>query len=606
MSILSTEILIPIFLQISISDKLECILVCKRWYIILTENVLYKQLQFSNMDDFNKAIDLLEKKPYISNSVESLTVKKCEIDTVSIFLMPRQFPNIKALSWKENIRPTEERLKHDISIKHLPSPYIYRRELKRWNQLESIDIELERLPFLTMLLESSSFNNLTFIRICFKPWHLSNYFDTQTLSKIRPNVKSLINTIKNAPSLEHLIMECSVLDLDDMEELHASLPKLKKLLLFCTAIYGGSTDNMTISADKKTIINSHGMAIAQNTANTVEELSIVFYISNILGIHNVDGDLKDTMQKWLIYIGCKYYEASITLKGWGDQYLPQIPEFYQPILTILRKMPTIVNYHAFLHPITLSIINTIDSRECKLETLNLYTNVLQSLQAQLHNVSVSNQSKTLYYLKINSKGMLLQRCHAWNNITSSFSKYFSSLITLNITCTIYHCALVELFQSLPSSLQILSLNSLTFDINDDVVMMPLKECKINSLYLTLTCTRTSNMHQMNYTLEYILQSCPYLSDFTLNGQMWSADIPMLKLCFFNHKALRKITIDFKGVQYYTFSWIKGKESRPWADYDELARVTDLTGKKFHIDVSWRNKNLELNLAKAPVVLNHIT
>ncbi|KAG2207771.1 hypothetical protein INT47_011891 [Mucor saturninus] len=69
--------------------------------------------------------------------------------------------------------------------------------------------------------------------------------------RLRPMVKSYINNIKTAPSLQRLVMERSVLDLSDMEELHASVPRLKSLDLFCTAISGGATDDWLISTDKK-------------------------------------------------------------------------------------------------------------------------------------------------------------------------------------------------------------------------------------------------------------------------------------------------------------------------------------------------------------------
>lgn len=164
MNKLRTEVLIPIFSQLSINDKLECILVCKKWYIIMAENSLYMQLSFSNVNNFNKALDLFDKKQKFGCYVESLTISpSCEIDTVSIFLMPRQFPNLKHLNWKEDIRPTEERLEYDISIKNLPPSSVCQRELKKWNLLQTIDIGLKRLPFMKTLLESSPLDYLTYL-----------------------------------------------------------------------------------------------------------------------------------------------------------------------------------------------------------------------------------------------------------------------------------------------------------------------------------------------------------------------------------------------------------------------------------------------------------
>ncbi|KAG2207768.1 hypothetical protein INT47_011888 [Mucor saturninus] len=564
----------------------------------MAENYLYKQLDFCNINNFNKALDLFAIKPKFGNHVESLTIQSCEIDIVSMFLLPKQFPNTKHLYWWEDVREEEERIDNDISIKNLPHPLIYRRELSKWNQLESVDIRTERLPFLTMLLESSLLDNLTSVTICFNPWHLDNYFDRQTLPKLRPIVKSFISNIKNAPSLKLLAMECAVLDLSDMEELHASVPKLKSLELFCTAISGGATDDWLISTDKKSVLDNNGMAVALNTASTVEKLSIIFY-NTMSGIHNIQGDLKDTMRKWLIYIGCKYTDAEIDLKGWANQYLPGINDFHEPIMTTIQRGPNSTTYHAFLYPITKSIMNAIGDRKVELKSLYLYTDVLRSLLTQLDIVKLSGQAKTINRLEINLEGVDVRKGLILESIMSGLSLHFTSLLNLNITCTIFHYALIKLLQGLPS-LQILSLDYVYF-VNNNVVLVPIVRSKMKKLYLTLSCGGTSTMHEVNRVMDFVLQSCPLLVDFSLSGTMSLSKIKILKLCFFYHEDLKTIKIDIKGVHYYVFSWTEGKQGFQWADYNELADKQDPTNERLHVDIAWRNKDAQLILAKAPVI-----
>ncbi|KAI7878386.1 uncharacterized protein EV154DRAFT_568924 [Mucor mucedo] len=601
MNTLPTQILITIFLHVKKNDRLQCILVCKKWFTLITENVLYENLQFRNIDIFDKAIDLFDKQPAFGSHVESLTIQSCDIDMMSVFSMPRYFPNLKFLDWKEDIRPTEERLRNDLSTKELPRSLVYQRELRKWNQLESIDVRLEKLPFLTMLLESSSLDSLTSVKISFKPWHVDDRFGSETMIKLRPIVKSLISNIKSAPSLELLVMKCAVLDLSDMEELHASVPKLKSLDLFCTAISGGATDDWLISTNKKSVLDNNGMAVTPNTASTVTELSITFY-NTISGIHSIQGDLKYTMKKWLIYLGCKYNDAEINLKGRGIPCLPEISNFYEPMVTIIRKGTNSTRYHAFLYPITKSIMNAIGDRKVELKSLHIYSSgTIQALQKQLNIVKLSRQAKTITGLEINSRCLLLKESLAWSVISNNLSvDYFQSLSILSVNCTIHHCALTALFQTLPPLLQTLFLRSIILKGDDKaLLMMPTEKCKINSLYLGFSCKPGSTIHQMNYVLEFILQSCPSLTDFTLHGQTWSSDNSMLKLWFFDHNELKKITINFNGIQYYTFSLIEEKRGLRWANYDNLADSSDLTVEKIHMDISWRSKYVKLDLAKVP-------
>lgn len=108
------------------------------------------------------------------------------------------------------------------------------------------------------------------------------------------------------------------------------------------------------------------------------------------------------------------------------------------------------------------------------------------------------------------------------------------------------------------------------------------------------------MYQVNQLLEFVLQSCLLLTNFTLKGDLLLFNSGILRLCFFYHENLKYITVKVKGIQYYTFVWDKGKRGLEWADYDEPLETNDTTGRKLHADISWRNEGVELNLNKAPV------
>ncbi|KAI7878383.1 uncharacterized protein EV154DRAFT_55743 [Mucor mucedo] len=176
--------------------------------------------------------------------------------------------------------------------------------------------------------------------------------------------------------------------------------------------------------------------------------------------------------------------------------------------------------------------------------------------------------------------------------------HLESLLDLGITCAIFQSAL-KLLQNLPS-LQILSLDSVHFDEDKNVAIVPILKSKIQKLYLTLNCKENSTMQQQNQVMEFVIQSCPLLVDFSLSGTMLLSKIRSLKLCFFYHEDLKTIKINIKGVHYYVFSWKDGKQGLQWEDYNGAVKNWDLTWKKLHVDIAWRNKDAQLILAKAPV------
>ncbi|KAG2207416.1 hypothetical protein INT47_006891 [Mucor saturninus] len=468
---------------------------------------------------------------------------------------------------------------------------MYHREFIRLNQFERIDIGLEKFLFMTMLLESTLLPNLTYLCINFDQIHVDSNFLKATVLKVHPVVKTLIKNLNSAPSLDYLEFHNAMLDLDDMEELHTGAAKLKVIDAHCTSISNEFIKTVPTSADKKSIIDSSGVVIVRETESTVEKNSIDFFVLCSAGIYDINGELKNTLIKWLLYMGCKYRSTEIIFKQ-SSAYLPEICEFENPILTIISKMSDTKKYHASLYPITKSIMNAMDEKKGRLEHLYLYTNTMESIEAQLQHAGVPKQAKTICYLNIKSGNLDLKNSITLQSILSGLSQRFCSLINSKIKCTMHHCALIELFQMLPSLLEVF-VDSICFDATENIIMIPITRTKVQSLSLIISSATAPNMLQANQVMEFILQSCPLLSTFTLSGSVF--EIAILKLCFFYHQKLTKITINVKKVQYYTFSWENEKQGLQWADCDEIAESNDITGRKPHIDIAWRGKNVILDL-----------
>lgn len=165
-----------------------------------------------------------------------------------------------------------------------------------------------------------------------------------------------------------------------------------------------------------------------------------------------------------------------------------------------------------------------------------------------------------------------------------------------------YCPHTKMFQFLPSLL-ILTLNFIQIDVdaNANIGMVPIIPSRIHTLNLTLSCEKTTSMLQLNKAMKFVLQSCSLLTHFTLHGDLSSSPVSgALVLLFFCHQELKEISINVKGVQYYTFSWETGKQGLGWADSNETLEIDDPTDKEFHVDIASINKEVIMNLKKAPV------
>lgn len=599
MNKLPAEILIPIFSHLQKTDHLQCVHVCKQWHEIISNGFLYKTLKFKIADNVYKAIDLFDRKRKFGELVEDLTIEDCRLDIYSIISMPRQIPNLKVLNWSEPARPAAQRRRIEDS-QEIPNKLVYRRELSKWKSIEKIKADVERLPFVSMLLESTTLVNLTSLDISFFSLALDGFFDEEALEKIRSYVKLIMHNIKSAPSLKEIKLLHPVLDLDDMEKLHAGAPKLRKIDFGGVVLAGGAQNNMVINADGMRY--SDGGKVAHEAANTVTHLIVTFLVdANPESVHNVTGIAKDVMLNWLSYISLKYNNIIfLVLKGHGSNYLPRIPEFEQPTVKIISKLTKIKNYHAFLYPVTKAITDAFDRNDNgTLKNLYIYTGSLDEIDNQLNFVNTSKQAKTIEFLRIDAQGVDVTACQSFNNVLSGLAQNFVALQSLTLRLNIHYSAIVELLQQLPE-LTTLNMYSIKFELGESMALVPITKCKLQNLSADLNCDKRTTMYQLNQTMDFLIQSCPHLVTFRVGGSLPFIK-GILRLCFFDHPELKSVFVKIQGIQYYSFPWVNGKQGLEWASFSKEVDVKDTTGIKLHAEIAWRsNKTVKLELAKAPV------
>lgn len=602
MNKLPAEVLTPIFSHLNKKDHLECVHVCKKWYEIISSKFLYKKLKFGAIDNVYKAIDLFDRKRKFGELVEDLTISNCRLDIYSILSMPRQIPNVKILNWSEPARPATQRRRLE-DTQEIPNKLVYTRELGKWKSIEKITSNVERLPFVSMLLESTTLANLTSLDISFDSLAVNGFFDVDAMERIRSYMKLLMDNIKSAPELKEIKLLHPVLDLDDMEKLHAGAPKLKKIDFEGVIFGSGDQNNMIVNGDEMKY--SYGEKIADEPADSVTHLSMSFVVNaDPSSINNVTGPAQDVMFNWLSYIAIKYSNiVFLCLKGQGKCYLPRIQQFEQPTVKIISKLKFIKAYHAYLYPITKAVTDAFDRNENgTLKNLFIYTDSLEEIESQLNFVNTSNQAKTIICLVIDAQQVDVMASPVFDSILSGLAQNFLALKYLVLKVNMHYSAIVNLLRGLPE-LVVLHIFNIRINLGEAMPFAPIVKSKIQNLFVDLDCEKKSTMYQLNQSLDFLIQSCPLLVKFRIGGRL-SFVRGIVRMCFFDHRNLKSIFVDIQGIQYYIFPWVNGKQGIEWENFTKEAVLKDPTGTKLHAEIAWRSNNeVKLELAKAPVILN---
>lgn len=594
------EVLIRIFTLINEPRQyLQCACVCRQWYIIITKMFLYKSLNFYTANTVCKSMDFFNKKRKFAELVEEVNVNNCELDLYSILSMPTQIPNLRILRWTETFRSLEDRCITDISMEDLPPKQVYSKQLRIWKNLQKVAVNVERLPLVLMMLQSTTYTNLTCLDIGFDRLSVDNCFDVRTMLKVQPYVKSIINNIKNTPVLKRLRLSDSVLGLEDMEVLHAGAPNLESLHLENVAVTTLLIHSFIVTANG--IYYPDDIPVTITPANNLKQLNITFFnTTDVLSLHNLDGIMKDVLLEWLFYIGFKYDNVTdMSLKG--HTYCNRVPMFEEPLIKIINKLAGAKSYDAFYNNLTKGTVDAFnENKNTSLEKLIIRSSKhTEEIEMQIYELRESRHLKTIQHLTIDAPNLDIFSTPSWTITTYGLTK-LNALSLLHLSCNMHYQAIVLLLGTLPN-LKTLMLDPLAINMGEVTPILPAVKSNLRNLYITIKCGKGSKMHQVNQIMEFLIQSCSKLAIFSLKGKLRFTK-GILRLCFFNHPSLQSIIIHLSGITYYTFPWVDGKQGLEWANYYEQTKSRDHDGLMLHADISWTSKP-KLSLAKAPYFLN---
>lgn len=230
MNKLPPEILVSIADHLTFTEKLELASVCKSYHEKLPQTTWYKQVTFKYLDEFNQAVEFFNKKgDVIKKTVSDLGLYYMDCNTFEIALqLPTLFPKVTSLVWKDNLERTEV-------TNRSPEETAYTAALQNWKNIESLVDRTLHLDIANDLLKSTHCDKLTCLEICFGGNHNDNVdgisFDSRNV------LHDLIDPIHNAPSLECVHFDWATIGLQDLENLHKSLPRLKSLKLDTVVLF---------------------------------------------------------------------------------------------------------------------------------------------------------------------------------------------------------------------------------------------------------------------------------------------------------------------------------------------------------------------------------
>lgn len=128
---LPTEVIVQITSHLSISDKLNLACAWKKLHDIITESVLYNTLVFKNINQFNEAMELCQRKD-IGHLVHNLHIEMVDYNSEFVVALPGVFSRVQQLDWSPN-KLTQQYNPPAISF----NTSIFRVFVKNWMHMES-------------------------------------------------------------------------------------------------------------------------------------------------------------------------------------------------------------------------------------------------------------------------------------------------------------------------------------------------------------------------------------------------------------------------------------------------------------------------------------
>ncbi|KAI8882371.1 hypothetical protein K501DRAFT_316058 [Backusella circina FSU 941] len=342
------EVLNDIFIPLSLEQKMECMLVCKKWEALMREHFLFETVTIHWSSAFSGFFKLIKQQPWRGAQVKCLILKAFGSSLHDEQVNFDLFPNLRVLY----LNRCREQFCMLYDFYNLPqkcmSPLMSRIKILA-------DYNDARFAF--QLLSLGTCSNLTSLEV----GKMHN----------RDEGECIVSVLGNAPALVNLKIKGCNLRLEDIERIHTNLPLLESLLLD-----GGCIRILSIPCN---ITPAKHMRTLGTT-----------------GVNMISSE----PYQWTEYIVEKY-TALLSFRSWRDVYLSQ-EVFYEDLnrrkwkLFLKELGQQLQSLEVDTGPINSNLLEILDGFNYRLDRLAIYTYDNQLFS----NMEYRNQCKYLKELKL--------------------------------------------------------------------------------------------------------------------------------------------------------------------------------------------------------------
>ncbi|CAO3656562.1 unnamed protein product [Mucor fragilis] len=595
---------------IDIQTKLECLVVCRKWYNWVKSDSLYTKLTFDNEKRLERAIRYLYHQK-CKRSVRELEIRNIYLPALLVTTLPDTFPNLKRLTIVPFDSADEDQFAaDDVNL------LSFDLSVQKWTTLEKIT-ETHYLPITVSLLKSPIPTHLTSINLTYA-WD-SSYSEATEASYVENyfKVQSLIKYLYNAPLLTCLDLTNIFITLKDMENLHASTPNLKtlrlnKMLLCLHTEIESVIDDVYIESTK------NGVDV-QEKASNIQDITL----STMDSVASED-ELNDAaIIKWLEYSGKKYSDLHSFCfhRAMDDITSPTGFKLEKPLALACQNWPQLKSYDTNTCPLSIDIMKEFDDNGVELNHLGISGNRV-TLEEQLLFVQVSDQAKHLNSLKIRYSNDSFHHQSGPNHKWISIISAFRNLHTLNVSSRVeqseYEIDMLPMVLREVPTLKHFTIGRMLANVkveNTPTLTQPtllehltITRCGITNDKELSNCNAIVNnviLYSPNLTT-FIFETDGYYENRLIHCAKKKRKNMALELNFEHQDHLKKLEVNFEESQYFKLYNVDGKSQwyyqkqffvgQPYLRVTNFKKISGLPhGKRLYAKVRLcNNKTLTIN------------
>ncbi|KAK4509159.1 tRNA(Ser) Um(44) 2'-O-methyltransferase [Mucor velutinosus] len=390
---LPKELYALIFSHLTQQEKLQCVLVNRRWYKkIMQLGVLFSPLMFLyDHPQVLEAMEYFERHPDMAHQINELIYNDRDSpDDEQFVRFPVFFNNLKTLKFK---------VEASADIGKLPvlegEDAVLRFQI--WSStLRSLTEVNMCIHPLTSYILSKPCHHLTSLSLqYYEPHYYNNLWETN----VKGTKDKLIANLKNASQLTSLTLIGVHLTMYDFELIHQKLPALKKLILHKFTFRLNDTLDYPYANPQQVLDSGNAVIFADPApAPSLEHLEILMFYDD-----NLEFQDAEVTFEWLKYFGKKYESLlHFTLSFVTDDlqhtmYDKQLSE--EHLLPILRANTKMETFDFPFTPITPDMVGIMDANGTQLKRV-VVSAYLDDLESQLKALAQSDQRNSITSVKI--------------------------------------------------------------------------------------------------------------------------------------------------------------------------------------------------------------